>query len=326
MLYLICFGARNHCVTSLPCLLVVIDKTSPPFPSYGSTDDATDYSDLENAPSLGYSSRDSASALLSDIGGSDRFSDSDIRISLAGQDAATRLSSSGRISSGRRSLSRTSDLAYQVHDIWIKYCVLSKIYVELLVIIYRFVFCGPQQVGTRVLAKWVTEGTGGKMVVSWYPATIVYVYKDSEERMYDIVYYDGDVEKKKHHESVHEYDEALDTNNYNIVGKSRRMKFLMLLWLSILYSYCFLKLVALAFNAIMGKCHYVESSPFDCYIQRFHIIMTCVTVPLVVGSVVLWFTATGHCYIMITSFKSEGGSNMKHIEVIFLGAISYCHC
>jgi hypothetical protein len=174
------------------------------------------------------------------------------------------------------------------------------------------------QIGTRVLAKWEETDAHGKATVSWYPATIIYVYTSMDERMYDIVYYDGEVDKKKHHASVHEYDAELDDiNTYkNITGKSRRMKLLMLLWLSILYSYSFLKLVAFCFNAMTGE--FVDVLPmYEAHIRRFHQAMMCVTIPVMLASIYLWFITVGHFWIMCTKAFDCGSSDagMQHVEV-----------
>lgn len=156
----------------------------------------------------------------------------------------------------------------------------------------------------------------GKRVVSWYPAVIAYVYTDCDERMYDIVYYDGDVEMKKLHENVHEYDVELAANKYNLIGKSRRMKLLMLLWLSILYSYGVVKLVALCFNAVVAE-YYPMLPQYEVYIRRFHMVMLCLTIPLILAGIYLWIMTVGHYFIMVTKTfgccSSDG--DMKHIEV-----------
>ena len=174
------------------------------------------------------------------------------------------------------------------------------------------------QVGTRVLAKWEELDVSGKRVAAWYPAVISYVYADCDDRMYDIVYYDGDVELKKLHEQVHEYDEELATNKYNVnmIGKSRRMKLLMLLWLSILYAYSCLKLLAFCFNVVAGE-YYPTLSQYEVYIRRFHLVMLCLTIPLILAAMYLWFITAGHFMIMVTqSFDCWfDDGEMKHLEV-----------
>lgn len=191
----------------------------------------------------------------------------------------SKVDGSSRLSTGRRSLPRTSELSYMV--------------------------------GTKVLAKWEKAEEKGSSKLPWYPATIAYVYKDTEERLYDVVYYDGDVERMKAHDSVHEYDESAD---YKIHAKSKRLKMQMMLWLCILYSYCCLKFVAFCFNGVATIC---SISPSDYkYIRWFHKGMFCLTLPAIIASLYLWFTTVRNVRLILHKYtKGNNENDLKHAQL-----------
>ena len=134
--------------------------------------------------------------------------------------------------------------------------------------------------------------------------------------MYDIVYYDGEIERKKPHEDVHEYDEDLDAIDYNIIGKSRHMKLLMLVWLCLLYSYSCLKLIAFCFNAIMKEYDYITH--YELYVTCYHQVMIILTMPVIGTGIYLWSMTARHFYIIVTKECNCGSDEMRHLEVISL--------